>query len=95
MRDTIVPTGLLIPLLLLAIVALVSQVAGCASDSYTAKGASRGAATGALSGAVGGLVSALVVGGDPIDRAARGAVYGGAGGATAGAIAGGAGDRLV
>ena len=95
MRDTIVPTGLLLPLLLLAIVALVSQVAGCASDSYTAKGASRGAATGALSGAVGGLVSALVFGGDPIDRAARGAVYGGAVGATAGAIAGSEVDKKV
>ena len=88
MRSTIVPTRLLIPLLLLAIVGLVTQLAGCASDSYTAKGASRGAVTGAVSGAVGGLVSALVFGGDPVDRAARGAVYGGAVGATAGAIAG-------
>jgi len=88
LRNTIVSTRLLIPLLLLAIAGLLTQVAGCASDSYTAKGASRGAATGALSGAVGGLVSALVFGGDPIDRAARGAVYGGAVGATAGAIAG-------
>ncbi len=88
MRSTIVPTRLLIPLLLLAIVGLETQLAGCASDSYTAKGASRGAVTGAVSGAVGGLVSALVFGGDPVDRAARGAVYGGAVGATAGAIAG-------
>ena len=95
MRSKIVPTRLLISLLLLAIVGLVTQLAGCASDSYTAKGASRGAATGALSGAVGGLVSALVFGGDPVDRAARGAVYGGAVGATAGAIAGSEVDKQV
>ena len=95
MRSTNVPTRLLFPLLLLVIVALVAQLAGCASDSYTAKGAGGGAATGAVSGAVGGLVSALVFGGDPVERAARGAVYGGAVGATAGAIAGSEADKKV
>lgn len=71
------------------------QMAGCASDSYTAKGAGRGATTGAVSGAVGGLVSALVFGGDPVESAARGAVYGGAVGATAGAMAGSQVDRKI
>jgi hypothetical protein len=71
------------------------QMAGCASDSYTAKGATKGATTGAVSGAVGGLVSALVFGGDPVERAARGAVYGGAVGATAGAMAGSQVDRQI
>jgi len=68
---------------------------GCASDSYTAKGAGQGATTGAVSGAVGGLVSALVFGGDPAEAAARGAVWGGAAGATAGAMAGSQVDRKV
>ncbi len=71
------------------------QMAGCAGDSYTAKGAGKGATTGAVSGAVGGLVSALVFGGDPVERAARGAVYGGAVGATAGAMAGSQVDRQI
>ena len=71
------------------------QMAGCAGDSYTAKGAAKGATTGAVSGAVGGLVSALVFGGDPVERAARGAVYGGAVGATAGAMAGSQADRKI
>lgn len=91
MSNTIVSTRLVFPLLLLAVVGLVTQLAGCAS--YTAKGAGGGAATGAVSGAVGGLVSALVFGGDPVERAARGAVYGGAVGATAGAIAGSQADK--
>ena len=71
------------------------QMAGCASDSYTAKGATKGATTGAVSGAVGGLVYGLVFGGDPLERAARGAVYGGAAGAAAGAMAGSEADRRV
>ena len=71
------------------------QMAGCASDSYTAKGATKGATSGAVAGAVGGLVSALVFGGDPMERAARGAVYGGAVGATAGAMAGSEVDRKI
>jgi len=71
------------------------QVAGCASDSYTAKGAARGATSGAVAGAVGGLVSALVFGGDPVDSAARGAVYAGAAGAAAGAMAGSQVDRQI
>lgn len=71
------------------------QMAGCASDSYTAKGAGRGATTGAVAGAVGGLVSALVFGGDPVESAARGAVYAGAAGAAAGAMAGSQVDRRI
>lgn len=71
------------------------QMAGCASDSYTAKGATRGATSGAVAGAVGGLVSALVFGGDPVESAARGAVYAGAAGAAAGAMAGSQVDRQV
>lgn len=95
MRSTIVPARLLIPLLLLMIAGLVTQLTGCASDSYAAKGAGKGATTGAVSGAVGGIFSALVFGGDPAEAVARGAVYGGAVGATAGAIAGSEADRQV
>lgn len=50
--------------------------------------AGKGATTGAVAGAVGGLVSSLVFGGDPVDRAARGAVWGASTGAAAGAMAG-------
>ena len=71
------------------------QMAGCASDSYTAKGAARGATSGAVAGAVGGLVSALVFGGDPMESAARGAVYAGAAGAATGAMAGSQVDRRI
>ncbi|MGD8228044.1 MAG: hypothetical protein PVI20_09705 [Desulfobacteraceae bacterium] len=71
------------------------QMAGCASDSYTAKGAARGATSGAVAGAVGGLVSALVFGGDPVDSAARGAVYAGAASAAAGAMAGRQVDKQI
>ena len=71
------------------------QMAGCASDSYTAKGAATGASRGAVAGAVGGLVSALVFGGDPVESAARGAVYAGAAGATVGAMAGSQVDRQI
>lgn len=82
-------------LVVCAALSLGLQMTGCASDSYTAKGAARGATSGAVAGAVGGLVSALVFGGDPVDRAARGAVYGGATGATFGAMAGSEVDRKV
>jgi len=61
---------------------------GCASDSHAADGAAQGAGTGAIAGAVGGLVSGLVFGGDPVERAARGAVYGGTTGAVVGGIQG-------
>ncbi len=59
-----------------------------ACSGYTGRMAGRGAATGAAAGAVGGLVSALVFGGDPLDSAARGAVWGGSTGAVAGAMTG-------
>jgi hypothetical protein len=88
-------TRLTILVFLLATVGFVTQLAGCASGSYAAKGAGQGATSGAVSGAVGGLVSGLVFGGDPLDRAARGAVYGGAVGATAGAMAGSQVDKKV
>ena len=74
---------------------VVLQIAGCASDRYTAQGARQGAATGAVAGAVGGMVSALVFGGDPVDRAARGAVWGGTTGAVAGAMAGSQADKKL
>lgn len=82
-------------LICVAIIAMGSQLSGCASDSYASKGAKKGAAQGAAAGAVGGLVSALVFGGDPLDRAARGAVYGGAAGAVAGGISGSQADKQV
>lgn len=95
MSCTTVPARLFIPLLVLMIIGLVTQLTGCASDSYAAKGATKGATTGAVSGAVGGIFTALVFGGDPAEAAARGAVYGGAVGGTAGAIAGSEADRQV
>ena len=53
MSNTIILTRLLIPLVLLAIVGLLTQLSGCASDSsYAAKGAGGGAATGASIGGV-------------------------------------------
>jgi len=95
MRSKTIPDRLLIPFLVLVIAGFVTQLNGCASDSYTAQGATRGATTGAVSGAVGGIFTALVFGGDPAEAAARGAVYGGAVGGTAGAIAGSETDRKV
>ncbi len=44
---------------------------------------------------VGGVVSALVFEGDPVNRAARGAVWGGTTGAVSGAIAGSRADKKV
>ncbi len=79
----------------LAVLWIIFQMAGCAGDSYTSKGAAQGATTGAVAGAVGGLMSALVFGGDPVERAARGAVWGGTTGAVAGAMAGSSVDRKV
>lgn len=70
-------------------------VGGCASDSRAAKGAASGAGTGALAGAASGLVGALVFGGDPVDAAARGAVYGGTAGAVAGGIGGSKQDQAI
>ncbi|MDX1335904.1 MAG: hypothetical protein R3312_08975 [Gammaproteobacteria bacterium] len=84
-----------VPFFVLLLIVLSAQFTGCASDSYTAKGAGQGATAGAVSGAVGGIVSALVFGGDPAEAAARGAVWGGAAGATAGAMAGSQVDRQV
>jgi len=62
--------------LFLAALWILLQMAGCAGDTYTSKGATRGATTDAVAGAMGGIVSALVFGGDPADRAAQGAVAG-------------------
>ncbi len=95
MSSKIVSAKFLIPPLLLAIVGLVTQLVGCASGSYTAKGAGQGAKSGAITGAVGGLVTGLVFGGDPLESAARSAVYGGAVGATAGAMAGSEADKNI
>jgi len=78
-----------------ALFSLCMQLSGCAGDSYASKGAAQGAAQGAAAGAVGGLISALVFGGDPVDRAARGAVYGGTAGAVAGGMAGSRKDKQV
>jgi hypothetical protein len=71
------------------------MAAGCAGDSYTAKGARQGAASGAMAGAVGGMVTALVFGGDIVDAGARGAVYGGTAGAVAGGVSGSRKDKAV
>jgi hypothetical protein len=87
--------GSLTAFLCVLVMAGVTGITGCASDSSAAKGAAQGAATGALAGAVGGMVSALVFGGDIADAGARGAVYGGATGAVAGGMAGSRADRDV
>jgi hypothetical protein len=50
--------------------------------------AGQGAGQGAAAGAVGGLLSAVIFGGDPVEAAARGAVWGAGAGATSGAIQG-------
>jgi hypothetical protein len=62
----------------LAALWILFQMAGCAGDNYSSKGATRGTTTDAVAGAMGGLISALVFGGNPVDRAARDAVHGGA-----------------
>ena len=71
---------------LLAIPLLAVAVAGCQTSA--GKGAAQGAGTGAIAGAVGGAVTALVFGGDPVEAAARSAVWGASAGAATGAIAG-------
>jgi hypothetical protein len=70
----------------LAIALLAVAVAGC--QTQAGKGAAQGAGTGAIAGAVGGAITALVFGGDPVEAAARSAVWGASAGAATGAIAG-------
>ena len=70
----------------LAIASLAVAVAGCQTSA--GKGAAQGAGTGAIAGAVGGAITALVFGGDPVEAAARSAVWGASAGAATGAIAG-------
>lgn len=69
--------------------------AGCASDSYAAKGAAEGATTGAVAGAVGGMMTALIFGGNVAEAGARGAVYGGSTGAVVGGMSGSKVDKAV
>jgi hypothetical protein len=87
--------GLLTAFIYVLVTAGFTFTAGCASDSYAAKGAGQGAATGAMAGAVGGMITALVFGGDVAEAGARGAVYGGATGAVAGGISGSNVDKKV
>ena len=75
----------------LAIVLFGVGLAAC--ETYAGKGAAQGAGTGAIAGAVGGAVTALVFGGDPVEAAARSAVWGASAGAATGAIAGGQVDK--
>lgn len=77
----------------LAVAQLVS--AGCARDSYAAKGAAQGATGGALAGAAGGMMTALIFGGNVAEAGARGAVYGGTVGAVSGGVAGAQRDKQV
>jgi hypothetical protein len=79
--------------IIVKMITILCIVAMIACSSHSGKMAGQGAATGATAGAVGGLVSALVFGGDPVDAAARGAVYGGSTGAVAGAMAGARADK--
>lgn len=71
---------------LATVLGLSVAVSGCTGK--TGEYAGQGAGLGAISGAVGGFVTAAIFGGNPVDAAARSAVYGGAAGATAGAISG-------
>ena len=79
------------PITALAIVLLGAAL--CACQSSAGKGAAQGAGTGAIAGAVGGAVTALVFGGDPVEAAARSAVWGASAGAATGAIAGSQADK--
>jgi hypothetical protein len=81
--------------LFFVIVAGMTLISGCATDSYAAKGATEGATTGAVAGAVGGMVSALVFGGNVAEAGARGAVYGGTTGAVVGGMSGSKADKAV
>ena len=72
---------------------LAGHLSGC--SGHTREYAARGATHGAVAGAVGGLLSSVVFGGDPLDRAARGAVVGAGVGATSGAMVGSEMDRRV
>ena len=83
MNSNRIKTGIAAKLL---IVLCVAALVGC--SGHTGKQAGRGATVGAVAGGVGGLVSALVFGGDPVDYAARGAVWGASTGAVAGAMGG-------
>ena len=85
----------LIAVLYMFMTAGVTGTAGCASDSYAAKGAAEGATTGAVAGAIGGIVGALVFGGDVVEAGARGAVYGGTTGAVVGGMSGSKADKAV
>ena len=78
---------------MVVILGLCSLVAAC--GEHAARQAGQGAAMGAASGAVGGMVSALIFGGDPVEAAARGAVYAGAASATVGAISGSQKDASI
>lgn len=72
-----------------AIALLASSIAACVGCGTTSgEMAGRGAGTGAAAGAVGGLLTSVIFGGDPLDAAARGAVWGASTGAVAGAIQG-------
>ena len=68
------------------LVLVLAALAACGTQ--TGKRAGEGAATGAVAGAAGGLLTALVFGGDPVERAARGAVWGAGAGAATGAMVG-------
>ncbi len=87
--------SLLTAILYMFMTAGVTGTAGCASDSYAAKGAGEGATTGAVAGAVGGMVTALVFGGNVAEAGARGAVYGGTTGAVVGGMSGSKADQAV
>lgn len=82
-----IPGRLVLRLAVLCAAGLMGAgLAGC--TTYAGEGAAKGAGTGAIAGAVGGAVTALVFGGDPVEAAARSAVWGGSAGAATGAIAG-------
>ena len=87
--------SLLTAILYMFMTAGVTGTAGCASDSYAAKGAGEGATTGAVAGALGGMVTALVFGGNVAEAGARGAVYGGTSGAVVGGMSGSKADQAV
>jgi len=72
----------------ISLLAILFVAALTACGAHSRKMAGEGAAMGAVAGGVGGLVSGLVFGGDPLERAAQGAVYGASTGAAVGAMSG-------
>jgi hypothetical protein len=80
---------------LLAVSAVLSLEAGCASGSLAAEGAGKGAQSGAIGGAVAGAVGSLFWGGSVVENMVAGAVVSAAAGAAIGGAAGASEDKAI